>query len=152
MKERPAARLLIVDPTSRLLLFKFEHKKGPLAGQSFWATPGGGLEQGETFEAAGRRELREETGMIVADLGAPVATRRASFVLPTGEPVKADERYFLVRVEGLAVSSAGWMPDEREFMTEHRWWSRTDLDASSEQIWPETLVAMLMAAGIWSGA
>jgi transposase len=32
-------------------LFRFEHKKGPLSGQFFWATPGGALEPGESFEA-----------------------------------------------------------------------------------------------------
>ena len=41
MRTRPSSRLLVLDPQNRLLLFKFEHRKGPLAGQSFWATPGG---------------------------------------------------------------------------------------------------------------
>src|SRR5690348_760268 len=55
MRERPSARLLVLDPLDRVLLFKFEHKKGALAGQSFWATPGGGLDPGESYSQAARR-------------------------------------------------------------------------------------------------
>ena len=46
--ERPSSRLLILDRHNRLLLFKFAHRSGPLAGQTFWATPGGGLDPGES--------------------------------------------------------------------------------------------------------
>jgi 8-oxo-dGTP pyrophosphatase MutT (NUDIX family) len=149
MTRRPAARLLIVDRTSRLLLFRFEHNKGPLNGESFWATPGGALEHGESFADAAKRELYEETGLKIADPGRCIANRRVSFALPSGEVVDADERYFLIRVDGLAVSSAHWTQDEREMMTEHRWWTETELAASHAKIWPETIVAMLRDAGVW---
>nr|WP_213226371.1 NUDIX domain-containing protein [Caballeronia sp. NK8] len=50
--ERRAARLLITTPDRRVLLFRFVHRSGALAGQTFWATPGGGLERGATFPDA----------------------------------------------------------------------------------------------------
>ena len=57
MRERPSSRLLVIDPEGRLLLFRFAFKTGALAGSVFWATPGGGLDPGETYEDAARREL-----------------------------------------------------------------------------------------------
>ena len=45
----------------RVLLIKRGHE--PLKGQ--WSLPGGGVELGETLEAAIVREVREETGLAV---------------------------------------------------------------------------------------
>jgi len=59
----------IVNRDNRLLPFKFDHKQGPLAGQCFWGTPGGGLEPGESYGDAAIRELLEETGIAVLSPG-----------------------------------------------------------------------------------
>jgi len=31
-------------------------------------------------------------------------------------------------------------------MTAHHWWSRTELEQTTEQVWPEDLLAMLQAS------
>ena len=64
---RPTARLFVLDPLDRLLLFRFLGRDGHVS----WLTPGGGLHQGETVQAAAVRELAEETGYVVTeeDLG-----------------------------------------------------------------------------------
>jgi 8-oxo-dGTP diphosphatase len=49
MRQRPSARLLVVDLRNRVLLFRFRFDNGPLAGTVYWATPGGGLDAGETY-------------------------------------------------------------------------------------------------------
>lgn len=49
LRRRPSARLLVLDPDLSLLLFRFVHKDGPTAGADFWATPGGGVEPGESL-------------------------------------------------------------------------------------------------------
>lgn len=147
---RPAARLLVVDEEQRVLMFRFEPKRGPLAGKPFWATPGGALEPGETFEAAAHRELREETGLVVPDLGPPVASRQTSFALQSGQIADADERYFVIRVNHLEISSTHWTEEEREFMTSYHWWTKAELALATEPVWPETLARILASVGIWT--
>jgi 8-oxo-dGTP pyrophosphatase MutT (NUDIX family) len=92
-----SARLLILDEANRVLLFRFVYKRGPLAGQDFWGTPGGGVEDGETLEQAAVRELVEETGLRRESVGSEVARREVALQLPDGEHVVQDERYFVVR-------------------------------------------------------
>jgi 8-oxo-dGTP diphosphatase len=143
---RPASRLLITDPDDRVLLFYFEHRTGALAGQSYWATPGGGVEDGESFEAAAIRELWEETGIQVTEVGAQIAQRRLVLQMLDGEYVNEDERYFRIRVADTRLSKSGWSANEVACMTAHHWWSRTELEQTTEQVWPEDLLAMLQAS------
>jgi 8-oxo-dGTP diphosphatase len=146
MRSRPAARLLVLDPSGRVLLFRFVFKQGALAGQDYWATPGGGVEEGETFQQAAIRELEEETGIRLRDIGPEVGQREFVLQLPDGERVMADERYFLVRSEATSLSRDGWTALETEVMVDHRWWSRDELARTSDTVWPENLLAMISAA------
>lgn len=146
MRLRPASRLLITDPADRVLLFYFEHRSGALAGQSYWATPGGGVEGDESFEAAAIRELWEETGIQVTEVGAQIAQRQLILQLPNGEHVNEDERYFRIRVTDTQLSRSGWTAAEIECMTAHHWWSQAELEQTTEQVWPENLIAMLQTS------
>src|SRR5690349_8847884 len=57
-----------------LLLLRW---RDPVGGAEFWEPPGGGLEDGEAWEAAARRELAEETGLDVSwALGEPLMVER----------------------------------------------------------------------------
>ena len=135
---RPAARILLTDDADRILLFRFDPADRP----PFWVTPGGALDAGESYEAAARRELREETGLDL-DCGPQVAQRRVEFTTVEGVPVSADERYFRVRTPSAAVDTAGHTPLERQVMTSWRWFTRAEVAAHDEPIFPADLIAIL---------
>jgi 8-oxo-dGTP diphosphatase len=152
MRRRPSSRLLVLDHADRVLLFRFVFTKGALRGQDYWATPGGAVEPGETFAEAAQRELFEETGIVTAAVGEPVAEKEFILQLATGERVVAEERLFLVRIaDSPLLSREQWTPGEQEVMVEHRWWSASDLSATNEVVFPEELAEILARAGAISG-
>jgi 8-oxo-dGTP pyrophosphatase MutT (NUDIX family) len=139
--QRPAARILLVDERNRVLLFRFTAGDRP----PFWATPGGAVDPGESFEAAARRELREETGLD-RDCGAEVHARTVRFTTLEDVRVIADERYFLVRTAGFDLDTSAHTELERRVMQTHRWFDRGELDDWPELIFPEDIVDILALA------
>ena len=142
--ERAAARIILLTPALRFLMFRFRYETGPLAGVVYWGMPGGGVEPGEDPARAAVRELREETGIVIDDPGPVVATASYDFRLSTGREVVARDSFFLLRLPGEAeLSRQGLTAEEQENMTEHRWWSLPELTASAENIIPADLAAIL---------
>lgn len=135
---RRAARIICVSPDDRILMFRFDVDGRP----PFWVTAGGECEPDESFEEAARRELLEETG-IAAEPGPEIARIQPEFVTVEGEPVQADERYFLVRTQSDVIDTSGHTELEQRVMQEHRWFTAEELDNWHEAIFPANITQLL---------
>lgn len=135
---RRAARLIVLDPQGRILLFRYDVPGRP----PFWVTVGGECDPGESFEDAARRELREETGFEF-EPGLQICQMTPEFVTVEGEPVQADERFFRVHVPHANVDISGHTELERRLMQEHRWFALDELASWHEYIYPRNLAELI---------
>jgi 8-oxo-dGTP pyrophosphatase MutT (NUDIX family) len=135
LRIRPAARAIVIDPADRILLVRFE-----FPGRSLWATPGGGIEPGETPEEALRRELAEEAGLTAVDIGPAVWTRLHIIPFIDGQWDGQHEEYHLVRTSAFTPQpSHSWEQLNAEYVFELRWWTLDELDEAAETFAPRRL-------------
>jgi 8-oxo-dGTP pyrophosphatase MutT (NUDIX family) len=135
--DREAARVIVLDADGAVLLLRGCDPARPEAG-TWWFTPGGGLDDGETPELAARRELREETGLEVVELG-PVVFERVTTFDFDGLRYRQQESFFCVRTARFVIDDAGWSEIERRSVLGHRWWTRPELVTTAETLHPAAL-------------
>jgi len=142
LKERIAARVLLLGPSGRLLLLRCEG--GPVAEGSrrFWMTVGGGLEPGEDLAAAARREVAEETGLTDVIFG-PAVWYSEQILTLNGEATLFKETYVVAHSASEDLDDAGWTDLERQMIRAWRWWSVDEIAATDEVIFPVGLAARL---------
>ena len=140
---RRAARVLLLDGEGRVLLQNcFDPAAGP--DPSWWNTPGGGLDEGESSAQAGARELLEEIGLRVGpdDLGDVVHTRLTEFSFD-GQDYRQSEEYFLVQVDAHDPAPTAVSDLELVSVVGYRWWSREELRSTEETVYPRELLDLL---------
>ena len=100
------------------------------------------MDPGENIEQAARRELAEETGLVLSELGPPVWVRTSEFGF-LGRRYRQAETFFLARVDRHQVDQAGWTAVERDSVLGHRWWSLDELAATDEVVYPRSMASEL---------
>lgn len=101
MLRRTIVAAIIISADNQMLF----GKKSPLHGGVYldkWHIPGGGVEEGETKEAALVRELKEETGLIVSEtqlekfdeIGEMLTLKK----MKNGEQVPCQMKFFIYKV------------------------------------------------------
>jgi ADP-ribose pyrophosphatase YjhB (NUDIX family) len=143
LPSRRSGRVIVLDPADRVLLLRYDDD--PLDGQ-YWATPGGGLNPGESYAAAASRELAEETGWDDVVLLGEIY-RHVRMVENRGRIVRQHECLFLARTDR-ACRELGDVAamHESDGIAAWRWWTLAELDTTAEVIWPAGLAGLIRGA------
>lgn len=134
--EREAARLLVLSPEGRVLLLRLE----PEHAKPHWLTPGGGLNEGETFEEAAVRELYEEVGHDDLPIGPCIWLRHIEFTWEDRR-ITQDERTYLIRSPD-TFEPVVTHPDG-EPITGTKWFDHEELRALTDTVYPEDIAILL---------
>ncbi|MFG2036817.1 NUDIX hydrolase [Dactylosporangium sp. NPDC048998] len=144
--DRRAARVLLLDPSGRVLLLRGCDPARP--EHRYWFTVGGGVEAGESLTETAVREVYEETGLRItpADLVGPVRTDRVEFPFD-GRWYSQRQSFFVVRADAFTADLANLADYEVTSVDATRWWSAGELDATSERFYPPDLADLLREVG-----
>jgi double-stranded uracil-DNA glycosylase len=131
---RAAVRALVIDDDDRILLVQYRR---PVGDETWWGTPGGGVDPGESDEQALARELREEIGLHEFELG-PVLYEHVGEFPWARELFRQVNTTYLVRVREHEPRAT--IDLAAEGVVDVRWWSRGELDATDAQLAPSDLL------------
>ena len=142
MQTRKSSRAIVLNKFNQIFLFKYRFDY--LAdSEAIWITPGGSLEEGESFEDALKRELFEEMGVQLDNDCMEIYHRNPLYTLKSGEVVQSIEKFFLVYLEDEQFSYANWTDSEKKRMLEGKWWSIEEIQQSADMFFTKDIIRIL---------
>jgi len=142
MKVRKSSRAIVLNKENHIFLFQY--KFDYLAeNNTIWITPGGSLEEGESFEDALKREVYEELGVQLTKESPEIYYRNPIYTLKSGEKVQSVEKFFLVVLEEDSFSFNHWTESEKKRMIMGKWWSVEEIEKSEDEFFSKDIVRIL---------
>lgn len=143
---RLTVRGIVVNKKSgKFLLIKYVDKKSESTTnleEGFWVMPGGGVEEGETFQEALSREIYEETGISQIEISKCILSRVVYLDLTS----KADyyyERYYLVYTDEETINDNNLTTLEKEVIKQYKWWNKEEIKINKNCIMPPNIAYIL---------
>ncbi len=141
-----ARAVLINNNTQKILLIKYLDRES-ISTTNFtnglWVTPGGGLEKGEVFEDALKREIYEETGIKTLEISNCVMGRNIFLNIADIDKNNFYERYYIVKTDETKIKSKKLSKQEENFIKEYKWWDPEEIKKTKETILPKSLLENL---------
>ena len=142
IKIRKSSRAIVLNKKNEIFLFQymFDYLED---SKAIWITPGGSLEEGESFEDALKRELFEELGVQMKEKCPEVYYRNPVYTLKNGEKVQSVEKFFLFMLENEEFSSEHCTESEKKRMLAGKWWSVEEIERSEEEFFSKDVLRIL---------
>jgi len=140
---RIGARVLLLDQHDRVLLMHARDPDNP--SHHWWELPGGGLDHGETLEQAAIREVAEETGIELAQLGPRVWIRESRFRYRNRDHHRIDHVFLARAADTTATVALKPTDNEKLGLIERAWLTSVELHTCTDKLLPAALPALLDA-------
>lgn len=140
--------MLLLDRNDQILLIHARDPDQP--DHHWWELPGGGADPGESLAQTARRELAEETGIVLNHIGPHLWDREIRFHYRGRQHYRRESVYLARLTDTTATLRPKHTANEKAGLIEHRWWPQPDLAACRDKLLPPNLPALL--ADVLDGA